>query len=123
MNDCTRIREMLPWYARRTLPAKDAQAVAEHLTHCAECRELLAEDVRLSLEIESALAAEPGLPVEAWKRVAERTHGVSVTNVDIGSFLLGFSVAAKMKQGRFPVRGDLRLMGKKIRLFDVGEEE
>ena len=123
MNNCTQIRELLPWYARRTLPSKDAQAVAEHLTHCAACRDHLAEDVRLSLEIEAALGAEPGLSAETWKHVAERTHGVSVTNVDVGSFLLGFSVAAKMKGGRFPVQGDLRLMGRTIRLFDVGEEE
>jgi len=122
MNDCERVRELLPWYARRSLPQEESQIVAEHLAVCDDCRSELADDIRLSMEIEQGLRAEAGLPKSAWTRVAERTHGTSVTKVDVGSFLLGFSVAAKMKLGKFPIRGDLRLLGRNIRLFDMGKE-
>ena len=123
MTSCERIRELLPWYARRSLPVEEMLDVAEHLASCDTCRTALAEEIRLGMEIESSLRGAPGLPEEAWTRVVERTHGKSITNVDIGSFILGFSFGARMQKGRIPVHGDLRLLGRKYRLFSVGKED
>jgi len=42
---------------------------------------------------------------------------VELARFDLGSFLIGLSVGMSVQGKRVPVRGDLRLLGRKVKLF------
>jgi hypothetical protein len=119
VSDCDRVRELIPWYAKGSLPSSEATDVAKHLAECEACRADLATAVRLRNEIEGGLRRLPDLPSVTWSRVVERTCGRSIGSLDVGSFLAGLTLGASVRRGAVPVRGDLRLLGQRIRLFDV----
>ena len=123
MNDCTSIRELIPWYVNGTLSAEEARCVAEHLSQCESCRDELVQNMQLSMEIRRAFSELDGMPEETKKDVLKRTTGKKLASLDVGSFLLGFSFGARYQKGRVPIRGDLRLMGRKIRLISTNRED
>jgi hypothetical protein len=118
VSGCERIRELVPWYAGGTLSTEESREVTAHLASCEACREDLAETLRAKVKIESELRSMPSLSDGAWKRVLATVRGTSIAQIDVGSFLLGFSLGASVRRGGVPVRGDLKLMGRKIRLFE-----
>jgi len=123
MTSCGRILELIPWYANGTLSRDEMRIVTAHLADCEACRNELATTLRLKSVAERDLRSLPGLPDAVWDRVSAEVQGRAIARVDVGSFLLGFSMGARVRRGGVPVYGDLRLLGRKVRLFDVGKEE
>jgi len=123
MKDCETIRELLPWYASGTLEGDEARAVTAHLASCDACQEELALVLRLRRGIEGELRRLPNAPDGMWRRVAAEAFGRPLGRIDVGSFLVGFSLGANIKRGGVPVYGDLRLLGRRMRLFNVKQEE
>lgn len=123
MSGCERIQELIPWYASGTLSSAESGEVSVHLAACGVCREELAGILRLRAEVERELRSLPRLPDGVWKRVAVEACGRPIAHLDVGSFLLGFSLGASVRRGTVPIHGDLKVLGRKIRLFNVGQEE
>ena len=123
MSDCARIRELIPWYANGTLSSAESGEVSMHLATCVWCREELAGVLRLRAEVERELRSLPRLPDGVWKCVAVEAYGRPIAYLDVGSFLLGFSLGARVRRGTVPIHGDLKVLGRKIRLFNVEQEE
>jgi len=117
MNGCHETRELLPWYANGSLSIDEARTVAAHLVGCEACRDELATTLLLNAELGHIFKALPASSDDVRRRVAERTHGKNLANLNVGSFLLGFSLGASIRQRSIPIRGDLRLMGRRIPLF------
>ena len=122
MNACTSIRELIPWYVNGTLSVEEARHVAAHLSQCESCRDELIENVRLNVEVRRAFSELEGMRSEIKKDVLKRVTGKKLASIDVGSFLLGFSFGASYQKGRVPIRGDLRLLGRRIRLISPDKE-
>ena len=123
MSGCERVREMMPWYANGTLSSAESGEVSVHLAACGACREELAGILRLRAGVERELRSLPRLPDGAWKHVAAAAYGRPIAYLDVGSFLLGFSLGASVRRGAVPIHADLKVLGRKIRLFNVEQEE
>jgi len=123
MTNCERIRELIPWYASGTLAEEESREVTAHLVSCEVCQEELALALRLKRRVEADAQHLPRIPDAAWQRVAAEAFGRPIAKIDVGSFLLGFSLGANRKRGGVPVYGDLRVLGRKVRLFNVEQEE
>ena len=119
MTTCDKIREKLPWYVNRSLSSDEMVQIAEHLTACSVCQAELASLVRLSHDVEGLFGRLPKAPSDLWNRVTKETHGRPLGSLNVGSFLLGFSLGANLKRGEMPIRGDLRVMGRRVRLFNT----
>jgi hypothetical protein len=61
----------------------------------------------------------PGLPGRLRDRVIQQASGRRLARLDVGSFFLGFSLGASLRQRNIPIRGDLNVMGRRIRLFNT----
>ncbi|MEE8593680.1 MAG: zf-HC2 domain-containing protein [Candidatus Bipolaricaulota bacterium] len=122
MNACDPIRELIPWYVNGSLSVEEARQVAAHLSRCEACRDELTQIVRLNVEVRRAFDELEGMRVEVKKEVLEKTAGKTLASFDLGSFLLGFSFGASYQKGRVPIRGDLKLLGRRIRLISPGKE-
>ena len=122
MNPCDRVRELIPWYATGTLSSDETRAVTAHLASCEACGEELALTLRLKVSVDAELRDLPRLPDTIRKRVEASIQGRSLAQIDVGSFLLGFSFGARVNRNGIPVQGDLKLLGRKIKLFKVGKE-
>lgn len=118
MIDCKKAQGLMPWYANGTLPPVEARELAAHLAGCATCREELATTIRLSLEVNKAISRLSGAPDAVRSRVLP-SREVPVARVDLGSFLLGLSLGLSVKGTKVPVQGNLRLFGRKVRLFKI----
>jgi anti-sigma factor RsiW len=116
---CDSIREIIPWYVGGGLSGEEASRVAAHLATCEACREELATTLRVHLATRAAFGDIPRPEPELWERVRDLTHGAPLGRLDLGSFLAGFSVGARVVGSRLPIRGDLRLLGRNVRLFDI----
>jgi len=122
MKACNPIRELIPWYVNGTLSVGEARQVAAHLVRCETCRNELTQIMRLNVEVRSAFDELEGMRTEVKKKVLERTTGKTLASFDVGSFLLGFSFGASYQKGRIPIRGDLKLLGRRIRLISPEKE-
>ncbi len=126
MNTCKTIRELIPWYANGTLSDAESRMVAEHISQCDSCRDELIEAMQLSVGVRQAFGELENVRIDLKKDVLSRTTGKNLASVDLGSFLLGFTFGARYQNGRVPIRGDLRVLGQKIRLIsnerEVGNE-
>ena len=122
MTACTPIRELIPWYVNGSLSVDEAHQVAAHLSRCESCRDELTQIMRLNIEVRRAFDRLEGMRVEVKKEVLARTAGRTLASLDLGSFLLGFSFGASYQKGRIPIRGDLKLLGRRIRLISPDKE-
>ncbi|MCK5828497.1 zf-HC2 domain-containing protein [Candidatus Bipolaricaulota bacterium] len=122
MKPCASIRELIPWYVNGTLSIDEARHVAAHLSQCEICRDELIQHMRLNIEVRKAFGELEGLRSEIKKNVLKRVTGKKLASLDLGSFLLGFSFGVSYQKGRVPIRGDLRLLGRKIRLISSDKE-
>lgn len=116
MIDCGEARELIPWYVTGTLPAAEARELAAHLAGCPACRAELADAALLSIEVKNAVSRLPGAPEKIREKVLPQSE-FPVARLDLGSFLLGLSVGLSVKGNKVPVQGDLRLLGRRVRLF------
>ena len=122
MNACDPIRELIPWYVNGSLSVEEARRVAAHLSGCEACRDEFVQTVRLNVEVRRAFDELEDMKGEVKKEVLEKTAGKTLASFDLGSFLLGFSFGASYHKGRVPIRGDLKLMGQRIRLISPKKE-
>jgi len=122
MNACNPIRELIPWYVNGSLSVQEARQVAAHLSCCETCREELTKTVRLNVEVRRAFDEFEDMRGEIKREVLEKTTGRRLASFDLGSFLVGFSFGASYQKGRIPIRGDLRLLGRRICLISPGKE-
>lgn len=122
MNACIPIRELIPWYANGSLSVDEARQVALHLSSCESCRNELTQIMRLNIEVRHAFEDLESMRSEVKKEVLKRTTGKTLASLDVGSFLLGFSFGASYQKGRVPIRGDLKLLGRRIRLISPDKE-
>ena len=122
MNACNPIRELIPWYVNGSLSVDEARQVAAHLSCCESCRDELTQIMRVNMEVCRAFDELEGMKAEVKKEVLKRTAGRTLASLDLGSFLLGFSFGASYQKGRIPIRGDLKLLGRRIRLISPDKE-
>lgn len=122
MNTCTPTRELIPWYINGSLSVDEARQVAAHLLRCESCRDELAQIMRLNIEVCRAFDELESMKTEVKKEVLKLTAGKSLASLDLGSFLLGLSFGASYQRGRVPIRGDLKLLGRRIRLISPEKE-
>ncbi|HIQ01872.1 MAG TPA: zf-HC2 domain-containing protein [Anaerolineales bacterium] len=120
--NCREVRELIPWYAARSLPPEEREELILHLAGCASCQAELAQAVRLVWGVREAVQRLPGVPGETWGKVLARTRGIPVGRLDLGSFLLGISVglSVRVREGRVPLTGELRVLGRRVPLFEIG---
>ena len=116
MIDCEEARELIPWYANGTLSPPEARELAAHLAECPACRAELADALLLSIEVRDAISHLPGAPKKVKEEVLPQSE-VPVARLNLGSFLLGLSLGVSVRGSKVPVEGDLRLLGRKVRLF------
>lgn len=122
MNHCTEIQELIPWYVEGTLSKAEERAVAAHLRECDRCRDDLVASMRLRLDVRAIVDEAPGLSSQLRDRVAQEAFGRKLAQLDVGSFFLGFSLGASLRKRNIPIRGDLSVMGRRIRLFNTGRK-
>jgi predicted anti-sigma-YlaC factor YlaD len=122
MSRCTEIQELVPWYIGGALSREEERTVAAHLSKCDRCRDDLATTVRLRLDVRAIVDEAPGLSSRLRDRVTQRAFGRRLARLDVGSFFLGFSLGASLRKRNIPIRGDLNVMGRRIRLFDTGKK-
>jgi len=121
MSRCDRIRELIPWYIAGSLSKEEEREVAEHLTRCEACRDDLVLTTRLRLDVQTVLGELPDPAPRVREEVAKQTLGRRLAQLDVGSFFLGLSLGASLRKHSIPIRGDLNVMGRKIRLFNTGK--
>lgn len=117
--NCQEVRELIPWYAAGSLPPEEAGALVGHVAECTACRMELAQTMRLVWGVREAVQRLPGVPAETWGKVLARTRGIPVGRLDLGSFLLGISVGLSVREGRVPLTGELRVLGRRVPLFEI----
>lgn len=119
MNRCTEIQELIPWYIEGALSRDEERAVAAHLSECDRCRDDLVATMRLRLDVRAIVDAAPTVSSRLRDRVTRRAFGRRLAQLDVGSFYLGFSLGASLRKRNIPIRGDLNVMGRRIRLFNT----
>ena len=119
MSRCREIQELVPWYIAGGLSSEEERAVAEHLSQCDTCRNDLVMTMRLRLDVRTIVDAAPGPSNRLRDHVSRRVLGRKLAQLDVGSFVLGFSMGASLRNRNIPIRGDLNVMGRRIRLFNT----
>jgi len=122
MKECRDIQELIPWYIEGVLGSEESVRVSSHLAVCEACREDLAVTMRLRLEVRGALEALPELPASARTNTMKGTQGRPLAKLDVGSFLVGLSLGANLRNRNIPMRGDLRVLGRTIPLFNTARK-
>jgi len=122
MSECRDIQELIPWYVEGVLGTEESVRVSSHLAVCSACREDLAVTMRLRLEVRDALGALPELSAATRTNTLKETRGRPIAKLDVGSFLVGLSLGANLRNRNIPMRGDLRVMGRTIPLFNTGRK-
>ena len=122
MNRCTEIQELIPWYIEGALSRDEERAVAAHLSECDRCRDDLVATMRLRLDVRAIVDAAPAVSRRLRDRVTRQAFGRRLAQLDVGSFYLGFSLGASLRKRNIPIRGDLNVMGRRIRLFNTGRK-
>jgi len=114
---CEQIGEWLPWYVTGSIDFAVAERIAAHLRDCEACRSEFVEIAQLRHRFVVAVgeAAPPG--TNAWDRLIDRLGPKETVRVDLGSFLVGLHVGIAAHDRRTPVRGDLRLCGRSVRII------
>lgn len=78
------ISAMLPWYVNDTISESERQRVDSHLEACANCREDLAQELRLiqGMNVETPIEY---MPAASLKRLHARLDGISDTETPIAA--------------------------------------
>jgi len=119
MIECNRAQGLIGLYATGHLSPDEAHGLALHITGCATCQNEFVQEMRLSWEVRRAFAALPAAPAGVWEKVAARRQGVQLARLDLGSLLLGLSLMLTAHGRRLPVRGELQILGRRLRLFET----
>jgi len=120
MNECKETQALLPWIVNGSLVGEEARRAAAHLAVCPDCREELAATLRLAGTLREAFAQSRPAPERGWSEIERRLPELPAAHLDLGSFLVGLSMGLSLaRDGRPRVRSDIRILGRKMRLFDT----
>ena len=117
MITCERVRELLPWYLIGSIDFEIAEAIADHLRTCDTCRAEFVNTAQLRHRFVARIGATPTPKASAWSRLSIRLGGRETVRIDLGSFLIGLRVGVALRDRRAPVRGDLRIGGRNVRII------
>lgn len=136
---CRKVRELLPWYANGTLAGAELAEVERHLRRCrgclAEAEELRRLQASLTQALEEAQPADPeGLLertralIEAEEKLEEQllrllalpragSERRELGRLNLGLFVLGFSLGVAYERGQLPVEAELSALGLPLAKF------
>lgn len=117
MTACNVVREWLPWYVTGSMDFATAERVAGHLRDCGACRTEFVEIAQLRYRFAACISESPTPGASAWNRLSLRLGGRETVRIDLGSFLIGLRVGVAAHDRRTPVRGDLRIWGRNVRII------
>ena len=115
--DCLEVRELLPWFATGKLPKEQDAWIAGHLSDCPRCQQELVEVLRLQHAVSSEIAEQPSPSGESWRRIRSRAFASEITEIDVGTLLLGFQLGIRASHKRSSLDGSLRVLGKTYRVL------
>jgi hypothetical protein len=76
----------------------------------------LAEVVWVRHTVHADRAGAPSVGERVWRRVMARAGFRNTANVDVGSFLVGLRLGVNVRRPGSPVRANLRVMGRNVRI-------
>ena len=117
MTACNVVREWLPWYVTGSMDFATAERIANHLRDCEACRTEFVEIAQLRHRFAACVSAVTVPKASAWNRLNPRLGGGPTVRVDLGSFLIGLRIGVATHDRRTPVRGDLRIWGRNVRII------
>jgi len=116
---CDQARELVPFYAARSLPEFEGAALIAHVVGCEGCQSDLVETMSLGHELRRAFAAVPGPPEGTCLSVIANTVGVPLLRVDLGGDLAGFSVDVGAVRSGVPITGRLSILGREVPILRI----
>jgi anti-sigma factor RsiW len=120
MKTCEETQKLLPWVVNGALTGEEARQTAAHLAICPSCREELAATLRLAGALREAFPQMERAPAHGWEDVQQRLPELPSARLDLGSFLVGLSMGLSLaRNGRPRVESDLRVLGRRVRLFNT----
>ncbi|MEW5826647.1 MAG: zf-HC2 domain-containing protein [Candidatus Bipolaricaulota bacterium] len=119
MSEACKFREIVPWYVEGSLAPSEAAAMAAHLAGCDACLQEVAATLRVRLAVRDVWAGMGAPSPDVWRRVVEETGGRPLARLDVGSFLVGLEVGLRRTRRSAPLRGDLRVLNRRVPLFNV----
>jgi len=117
MMTCDRVREWLPWYVTGSIEIDTAESIAAHLRDCEGCRAEFVEIAQLRHRFAASVDRASVPKADSWDRLSRHIGGGEALRVDLGSFLIGLRVGIAANDRRTPVRGDLRVFGRNVRII------
>lgn len=117
MNDCQTVQEWLPWYVSGRLSPTKMQRMAVHISGCEHCLKELARIIQLRYQFVSHVNEAPTPSDRVWEAIAPSLDARLKTRIDMGSFLIGLNVGINAHDRRTPVKGDLKVLGHKVRII------
>ena len=117
MTTCKQVGEWLPWYVTGSIDFAVAERIAAHLRDCEACRAEFVEIAQLRHRFIVAVGEAASPTTSVWDRLVNRLGPKQTVRVDLGSFLVGLRVGIAAHDRRTPVRGDLRLCGRSVRII------
>lgn len=117
MNDCLTVQEWLPWYVSGRLSPTKMQRLAVHIARCEPCQKELARIIQLRYQFVSKVDETPTPSDRVWEAIAPSLDARPRTRIDMGSFLIGLNVGIAAHDRRTPVRGNLKVLGHKVRII------
>jgi len=114
---CETIERWLPWYASGQISTRKMQVMAEHIANCETCQTALAKVIQLRHRVASSLTEAPVPTTQVWESLTERLPEAASAQIDLGSFLVGLNVGVAAQRRNAPVRGDLRVLGHRVRII------
>jgi len=117
MMTCEQVRNWLPWYVTGSIEIDAAESIAAHLRDCEGCRAEFVEIAQLRHRFAASVDRASTPKAASWNRLSRRIGGGDTLRVDLGSFLIGLRVGIAANNRRAPVRGDLRLFGRNVRII------
>jgi len=114
---CLEAKEWMPWFVTGKLGSDQDALLTAHLSHCPGCQRELVELLGLQKAVASEIAGRTSAGNESWKRVRSVAFASDVTEIDIGTLLLGFQLGIRATHGRSSVDGSIRILGRRLRVL------
>ncbi|MBN1858654.1 zf-HC2 domain-containing protein [Candidatus Bipolaricaulota bacterium] len=115
--DCLEAKELMPWFVTGALTPEQDDSLAAHLSHCPRCQRELIEVVQLQNVVSSQVARRPSVRDESWKRIRSEALASDITEINVGTLLLGFRLGIRSAHGRSSVDGSVRVLGRGVRVL------
>lgn len=114
---CPETKEWMPWFVTGALTQEQDALVSAHLSHCIRCQADLIEVLRLRRVVSSEIAQRPAARDESWMRIRAEAFASDITEIDVGTLLLGFQLGIRATHGRSSIDGSLRVFGREVRVL------